>query len=35
VLITVVVASAVVPTVIAQRWFSPETRPERGMAVEH
>jgi Kef-type K+ transport system membrane component KefB len=34
VLVTVVVASAVVPTLIAQRWFSPETRPERRVAVE-
>ena len=29
VLVTVVVASAVIPTVIAQRWFSPTTPPER------
>ncbi|PYM04257.1 MAG: cation:proton antiporter [Candidatus Rokuibacteriota bacterium] len=29
VLVTVVVASAVIPTVIAQRWFSPETAPRR------
>lgn len=35
VLVTVVVASAVVPTLIAQRWFSPETRPEHRVAVEH
>lgn len=35
VLVTVVVTSAVVPTLIAQRWFSPEAGPQRGMAVEH
>ncbi len=35
VLVTVVVASAVVPTVIAQRWFAPETRHEPQVAVEH
>jgi Kef-type K+ transport system membrane component KefB len=29
VLVTVVVASAVIPTVIAQRWFSPKPSPER------
>jgi len=28
VLVTVVVGSAVVPTIIAQRWFSPRAMPE-------
>ncbi len=35
VLVTVVVASAVVPTLIAQRWFAPKTRPGHRVAVEH
>lgn len=33
VLVTTVVASAVMPTLIAQRWFSPETQEERPVAV--
>ena len=37
-LVTVVVLSAIVPTVIAQRWFSPdvdtERRADRGLAPE-
>jgi hypothetical protein len=34
-LVTVVVLSAIVPTAIAQRWFSPDVEAEREAAGEH
>jgi hypothetical protein len=34
-LVTVVVLSAIVPTAIAQRWFSPDVEAERNAAAEH
>jgi len=34
-LVTVVVLSAIVPTAIAQRWFSPDVEAERAAAAEH
>ena len=34
-LVTVVVLSAIVPTAIAQRWFSPDVEAERKAAGDH
>ena len=34
-LVTVVVMSAIVPTAVAQRWFSPDVEAERALAREH
>ena len=34
-LVTVVVLSAIVPTAIAQRWFSPDVEAEREAAADH